>query len=470
MAANPELHLVSSPEAPHAVAAERALLGALLYNNDLWDDLDGKLAVDHFYDKRHQIIFAALQKLLAEGRADSVILAQTLRDGGKLGDGGGEEYVRQIESISAAENNVAGYAAEIQKSALLRRMHSTLHAALARVMHPDGVSPVEILDDIEARLGELAVKEEAGGRRMTSVSEESIKLFDNLAEIVNNKDFDRLLGLQTGYPRLDKMTTGLHGGELIIIAARPGGGKTAFALNIVRHISAEKNAGVVVFSLEMSDKHLVSRLVSQDRVEMQKLRTAKDYNGSPMNSRDLIAFGDAVERLQNREVYIDDSGALSILELKSRARRLARQLARRGGRLSLVVVDYLQLLTAPDAARDNRAQEVAEISRGLKALAKELNVPVVALSQLNRSAKERAAKKPLLSDLRESGAIEQDADIVMFLHEEEPGDDEEYAAPPPEGTQVKLIIGKQRNGPTGNINLRFHKEFSRFAEVARADF
>lgn len=466
---NPQLHIVPRPDAPHAVAAERALLGALLYNNDLWDELDGRISAEDFYDKRHRIIFAAVQKLVSASRADAVLLAQTLKSADQLRDAGGEEYVYEIENISAAVVNVSAYADEIKKTAVLRKMHAVFQSANARVLHPGGSTSQEILDETEALLGEIAAQSDPGGAGgFTSAAEKAGEFFDNLTDIINKKEFDRLLGLHTGYSRLDKMTTGLHGGELIVVAARPGGGKTAFALNIIRHVSAE-GAGIAVFSLEMSDKQLVMRLLSQEKIEMQKLRTAKDWRGRPMDGADLRMFTSAVSHLQNRRIFIDDSGVLNILELKSRSRRLARQLQRQGAKLSLIVVDYLQLLTAPTLKeRDNRAQEVAEISRGLKALAKELNVPVLALSQLNRNIamKDGKGREPQLSDLRESGAIEQDADIVLFLHEEK-NEEQEYGAPPEEGTPIRLILGKHRNGPVGRIDMQFHKQFSRFAEVAR---
>ena len=467
--ANSQLHIVPSPEAPHAVASERALLGALLYNNDLWDELEGTISAEHFYDRRHKVIFTALQKLVSESCADAVLLMQALKDSDRLRDAGGEEYVCDIENIAAAAVNVSAYAAEIKKSALLRRMHSVLQSASARVMHPGGSAPQEILDETEAQLGEIAAADESGDIGFSSAAEKASEFFQYLQEIVNKGEFDRLLGLRSGYPRLDQMTTGLHGGDLIVVAARPGGGKTAFALNIVRHVSAAEGAGVAVFSLEMSERQLVMRLLSQDRIDMQKMRTGKDRRGRQMSADDWRALGDAEGNLRGRHLYIDDSSVLNILELKSRARRLARQLARKGAKLSLIAVDYLQLLTAPSPKeRDNRAQEVAEISRGLKALAKELNVPVLALSQLNRNIalKDGKGRAPQLSDLRESGAIEQDADIVLFLHEEK-SDDEDYAAPPEEGTPIKLILGKHRNGPVGRIDMQFHKQFSRFAEAAR---
>ncbi len=468
----PQIHILGEPPReefarvapPHAFAAEQALLGAVLLNNELLDELDGVLTAAHFYDSRHVKLFECVQTLAAEKHADIIMLAQELKNQGKLAEAGGEEYLAAVAGIAAAPVNVRAYAEEIKKTAQRRQILKALAEANARALQPGASAPQEILDETGAALSEIYDSNFSSGG-MTSASEKAEEFFNNFTDIINKKEFDRLLGLQTGYPALDKMTTGLHGGDLAILAGRPGSGKTAFALNIIRHASA-KGAGVVVFSLEMSDEQLVMRLISQDRMDMQKLRTARDRRGNPIGLEDLSGLANAVSHLRNRNIFIDDSGTLNVLEVKSRARRMARKLARQDG-LSLIVVDYLQLLSAaPGDKGDNRALEVAAISRGLKSLAKELNVPVLAMSQLNRSVESRAAKEPLLSDLRESGSIEQDADIVMFLHEEKNGE-RDYESPPAEGTPVKLIIGKQRNGPTGQIMLQFHKQFSRFAEAAR---
>ncbi|MBE8158579.1 MAG: replicative DNA helicase [Betaproteobacteria bacterium] len=451
-------------ESPHAFPAEQGVLGAVLQNNELLAELDGIIGVEHFYDSRHKKLFQFIQKLAAEKHADFVLLAQELKNAGALKEAGGNEYIADIMALAAAPINIRAYAEQIKKAAQMRSILSVLNTAHAQTAE-GGKGPQEILDETEALLNEIGADGDfATG--MTSAAEKAREFFDHLTDIVNKKEFDRLLGLKTGYPTLNKMTTGLHGGDLVVIAGRPGAGKTAFALNIVRHVSAT-GAGVVVFSLEMSDQHLVMRLISQEKLDMHKLRTGKDRAGRGMGTEDLRIFSAAVSHLQNRQIYIDDGGILNVLEAKSRTRRAARRMERDGVKLSLVVVDYLQLLSAtPGEDNSNRAQVVATISRGLKALAKELNVPVLALSQLNRGIESRTVKEPLLSDLRESGAIEQDADIVLFLHEEKT-EERDYASPSDEGTPVKLIIGKQRNGPVGMIPMQFQKQYSRFAEAAR---
>ena len=449
--------------APHAFAAEQALLGALLSNGELWEHVDGKLSADYFYDKRNEIIFSVVQKLFAERHADWRLLVLELKNTGQLREVGGEEYLADLGCIAASAVNVPGYVEQIRNTAQLRRTLALIQETNARALHPGDASPQKILDETEARLSEIGRQFDGGQGGMQSAAQKAREFFDNLTDVVNKKEFDRLLGLRSGYAKLDSMTTGLHGGDLMIVAGRPGAGKTAFALNIVRHVSAD-NSPVAIFSLEMSAKQLVMRLVSQDGLSMQKLRTGKDYQGRPMSGEDLRKFSDSVSSLEKRRIFIDESGALNVLEIRARSRRLARTLRRDNADLKMIVVDYLQLLSAASSdSNENRAMEVAKISRGLKTIAKELDVPVIACAQLNRGVEMRVNKEPLLSDLRESGSIEQDADIVLFLHEEK--SDAAYD-PSADSVQSKLIVGKHRNGPVGRINLTFNKRYSRFVETA----
>lgn len=454
------------PAAPHAFAAEQALLGALVVNNDLWTDVDGKISPDDFYDIRHKTLFGAISELASKQHVDPVLLLETLKQSGRLDGAGGEDYVTDLASIGAAPANAPAYAAAVADAAKMRKMLDVINSANARILSPDGSSAEKIIDETESMLSEIGKNDSRSGPQ--AARDEARTFLNQFIEIADTGDFDSLLGVMSGFTSLDKKTTGLHGGDLVIIAGRPGAGKTAFALNVVRHVSVK--TGVVVFSLEMSAKQLIMRLISHCRIDMQKLRTGRNYRGEPITHKDLRDLTAAVGELEDRDIFIDDSGFLNILELKSRARRVARNLARNKKNLGLIVIDYLQLLSAtPNERSDSRALEVAAISRGLKALAKELDVPVVAMSQLNRSAKMRQEQEPELSDLRESGSIEQDADIVLFLHEErEKGAPPPYP-PPPEGSDIKLIIGKQRNGPLGRIDLKFIKQYSRFMEAAPED-
>ncbi len=450
----------SRPQAPHAVDAEQALLGALMLNNDLFDDLGTSLHHEHFYDKRHQLLFHTLQTLRLSKHADPVMVVQHLSANGKLREAGGEEYIANLADIGAASVNVPVYAELICHQALLRRMIQTLAECASEAHRPGDKPPAQLLDEIESKLAAVGQQFAESRENMRLVKEDAGAYCQNMINIINTGNFDALRGAPSGFPKLDKLTAGLHGGDLVIVAGRPGSGKTAFVLNLVRHVSATEG-GVAMFSLEMSSKLLAMRLISQEGLDMRKLRTGKDSEGRAMSSDDLRALSSAVSVLEDRHIYIDDSGMLNILEARARARRVRRLLARDDKKLALVVVDYLQLMGAGGtSAMDNRAIEVSAVSRGLKALAKELDVPVVAAAQLNRSVDMRPQNEPMLSDLRESGAIEQDADLVLFLHKKS----NELTGE--ENTPVKLIIGKQRNGPVGWVDLVFQKNFTRFVQDA----
>ena len=446
------------PELPHAVDAERLLVGALMLNNELFAAAeDAGLSAEHFYDNRHKVLYGAMQKMQAEGRhADPVTVAHLLRESGELRNGGGDEYVAALADIGAAPMNAPAYAKLVRESAMLRAMIDALAQSHIRAFRAGGDPPGKILDEAESRLLAVGDKFSRHAAEMRDAAKVTQQRVDLLAEIVRTRDFDRLRGYSTGFPDLDAKTAGLHGGDLVILAGRPGSGKTALALNIARHVSAE--AGVCFFSLEMAAEQLGQRVLSQSGVDAQKLRTGRD-----LKSTDFIRMAEGAAELKDRDFYIDDSGALNILEAKARTRRLGRRLRLDGKKLGLVVVDYLQLLDSdPDGkSGENRATQVAMISRGLKALARDMNVPIMALSQLNRAVdRTQINRRPMLSDLRESGAIEQDADVVLFLHQEA----NKVGASEPE--EVELIIGKQRNGPVGTVHLSFNKRYSRFVSPA----
>ena len=450
------------PEMPHAVDAERSLVGALMLNNELFSAAeDAGLNAEHFYDGRHRTLYAAMMKMQADGsHADPVTVAHLLRESGELQKGGGAEYIAALADIGAAPVNAPAYAKLVRDTAMLRSMIEALAQSHIRAFRAGGDPPGKILDEAESRLlavGDKFARHVAEVRPVGPVAQAHIDL---LAEIVQTKNFDSLRGHSTGFADLDEKTAGLHGGELIILAGRPGAGKTAFALNIARHVSAA-NVGVCFFSLEMSAEQLVMRLLSQGEVDAQKMRS-----GRGLNHTDLTRMAEVAAELRERDLFVDDSGALNRLEAKARVRRLGRKLRLEKKKLGLVVVDYLQLLeNDPDErSAENRATQVAVISRGLKALARDMNVPILALSQLNRAVDNRPNRRPMLSDLRESGAIEQDADLVLFLHQEE---GKAGAAEPEE---IELIIGKQRNGPVGTLPLLFNKRYSRFMSPASGSF
>ena len=449
-----------APEPPHAVDAERPLLGALMHNNEFFADTDNVgLLSEHFYDKRHQVAYTAMLKMQADNRSvDPVTLTSFLRGHGQLHEAGGKEYLVELRVISAAPVNVAPYAELVRDTAMTRAMIRALSESQDRARRPAGDPPSKILDEAESRLlavGDKFARHVATMRQVGPIAQDQVV---ELGEMLSSGNFDKLRGYSTGFPDLDNRTAGLHNGNLVILAGRPGAGKTALALNIARHIAAE-GVGVCILSLEMSAEQLTFRFLSHGGVDVQKMRT-----GRKLGHADLTQMASTASELGEREIYIDDSGSLNILEAKARVRRLGRTLRKAGKKLGLVVVDYLQLLESEpeERNRENRATQVAVISRGLKALARDMNVPVMALSQLNRSVTKdtRANRRPMLSDLRESGAIEQDADLVLFLHQ----DEGKVGAAEPE--EIELIIGKQRNGPVGKLDLHFHKRFSKFTSPA----
>ncbi|WOV91804.1 MAG: replicative DNA helicase [Candidatus Zeuxoniibacter abyssi] len=442
------------PSLPHAVNAERALLGAFMVNNEVLDNVSAFLKEEFFYDKRHKLTFSTMLRLFENGAFDPVLLAERLGAENNLSAVGGAEYIAELAAIGGAPVNAPAYAALVREMAQLRRMIETLNDSLNRSFNPGDDNPMKILDEVAAQLSDISTRFEHERRTVEEIKTFTRPYFDKMTDVINSGDFSRLLGATTGFSWLDKQTTGLHGGDLAILAGRPGSGKTAFALNLAKHISAKN--GVIIFSLEMSAEQLATRLLSTYKLDMQLLRAGR-ADGRNLDAGD---FSEAVSRLEKHKIYIDDSGLLNILEAKTRVRRLRNELKRRNEKLGLVVVDYLQLMTsAPGDKSDSRALEVSTISRGLKALAKELQVPVLALSQVNRNVDNRMSKKLFLSDLRESGAIEQDADLILFLYNEK--DDGGQAA---QTEDIALEIGKQRNGQVGKITVEFQKRYSLFRE------
>lgn len=442
-------------ELPHAIDSERAIIGALIINNDLFRYCEGVLKAEFFYDKRHKLLYRVICDLHDKGYLDPLILEQRLHETEQLRDVGGREYIAEIADIGGSPINMPSYIEVVRDKAMLREIISTVSNILATSFNLEGKTPPELLDMAESRLsivGDLFTKEYGGIQKLGDLTDEYIS---KMTEIIRTKNFDALRGTPSGFAGLDTMTGGLHRGELIILAGRPGSGKTAFGLNLVRHVSAQEKAGVIFFSLEMSAQQLALRMLSRDGLNMQKMRTGKGIGSS-----DLADLAQSAHNLENHEIYIDDSGTLNILEARARARRVKREMQHRKVILELVVVDYLQLMESSTEKGDNRALEVAVISRGLKALAKELDVPVIAMSQLNRRVETRTEGRPMLSDLRESGAIEQDADLVLFLHYKDKNKEDESEGP----EEIDLIIGKQRNGPVGTVKLHFHKDFSKFTD------
>lgn len=435
---------------PHALHAEQSVLGALMLDNDSWDRIADAVTAGDFFRRDHQIIFRAIANLSEEGMAfDPVTVGERLELRNELDAIGGMPYLGDLARNTPSAANITAYAKLIRETAVYRHLIKTSSDVSSMAFNPEGRSPDELIDYAEQAIFELAERGRMGSKSATPIKELLSRTIDRIDELFHQDS--SLTGVPTGYADLDDMTAGLQRSDLIIVAARPSMGKTTFAMNIAEHAAIECGVPTAVFSMEMSDEQLTMRTMSSlGRINQTKVRTGK------LDDEDWPRLTSAVSRLAESPLYIDDTPALSPTELRARARRLKREHG-----IGLIVIDYLQLMQVPGAGGENRAQEISQISRSLKALAKELDVPVVALSQLNRGLESRPNKRPVMSDLRESGAIEQDADVIMFIYR-----DEVYNEESPDKGTAEIIIGKQRNGEIGMRRLVFKGEFTRFENFA----
>ncbi len=438
---------------PHSIEAEQSVLGGLLLDNSAWDRASDLLHDGDFYRYEHQLIFKAIQSLVNGSKpADVITVYEQLQMQGKGQEIGGLAYLNSLAQSVPSAANMRRYAEIVRERAVLRKLVSAADDIATTAFNPEGKSVSDILDAAEAsimKIGEEGSKNKQGFHAMDGLV---VDLLDKVTELADNGAED-VTGVRTGYIDLDQMTAGLQKGDLIILAARPSMGKTAFALNIGENVAVNEGLPVAVFSMEMGASQLALRMVgSIGRINQQNLRTGR------LSDDEWSRLSETVEKLRTAHVYIDETPGLSPNELRARARRLARQF---GGTLGLIIIDYLQLMSGSGGNEENRATVIGEISRGLKALAKELQCPVIALSQLNRSVETRPDKRPMMSDLRESGAIEQDADVIMFIYRDEYYNKESKVP----GT-AEIIIGKQRNGPVGSLHLAFVKSNTRFENLA----
>jgi replicative DNA helicase len=443
---------------PQSIEAEQSVLGGLLLDNTAWDRISDIVGEHEFYRSDHRLIFNHIVLLIENGKpADVLTVAESLERSGKLEEAGGQAYLGSLSMNTPSAANIRRYAEIVRERAIMRQLAGAGTEIADSAYNPEGREASELIDEAEAkifRIAEIGSKAKQGFSKIDPILTETVERIDMLYSRENKDD---VIGLATGYVDLDRMTSGLQGGELIIIAARPSMGKTALAMNIVEHVALNLKKTAAVFSMEMSSTQLALRMIgSVGRVDQHKLRSGT------FEESEWPKLVEAVGKLNDSQIHIDDTAGLNTLEVRTRARRLHRET----GGLDLIVIDYLQLMSGSASKREeNRATEVAEISRGLKSLAKELKVPVVALSQLNRSVESRVDKRPMMSDLRESGAIEQDADLIMFIYRDEVYNPTNEASK----GKAEVIVAKQRNGPTGPVTLTFMGRHTRFENYSGSD-
>jgi replicative DNA helicase len=436
---------------PHSIEAEQSVLGSMLIAPDSWDKVAEIVVEEDFYNRSHQTIYRAIIHLLKSNQPiDLITVSENLENQDELEEAGGFAYLGELAKNTPSAANVTAYAEIIRERAVTRELIGAAHEIADVGYNPEGRNSGEILDMAESRVFEIAEKRTGQNEGPKDIESVLSKTIDRLETLVkSNKE---VTGVSTGYTDLDKKTSGLQRSDLIIVAARPSMGKTTFAMNLCENAMLLEEKPVLVFSLEMPAEQIMMRiLASLSRVDQTKIRTAQ------LDDEDWARMSNTMAMLKDKDnLYIDDSSGLTPMEVRTRARKLARD---KGG-ISLIMIDYLQLMQVPGLS-ENRTLEIAEISRSLKSLAKELEVPVVALSQLNRGLEQRADKRPINSDLRESGSIEQDADLIMFIYR-----DEVYNEASTEKGVAEIIIGKQRNGPIGTSRLTFQGHFSRFDNYA----
>ncbi|MFA0084924.1 replicative DNA helicase [Vibrio sp. 10N.286.49.C2] len=441
---------------PHSLEAEQSVLGGLLLDNERWDTVSERVVSKDFYSRPHRLIFDGIKALLEETQPlDLITLSEFLEVREQLEDVGGFAYLADLAKNTPSAANINAYADIVAERALVRNLIGVANEIADAGYDPQGRSSEDLLDLAESKVFAIAedrTNENEGPQNVDNILEKTLERI----EILYKTPQDGVTGVNTGYDDLNKKTAGLQGSDLIIVAARPSMGKTTFAMNLCENAAMSQDKPVLIFSLEMPAEQIMMRmLASLSRVDQTKIRTGQ------LDDEDWAKISTSMGILmEKKNMFIDDSSGLTPTEVRSRARRIARE----NGGLSLIMIDYLQLMRVPSLS-ENRTLEIAEISRSLKALAKELNVPVVALSQLNRSLEQRADKRPVNSDLRESGSIEQDADLIMFIYR-----DEVYHPDSALKGIAEIILGKQRNGPIGSIRLTFQGQYSRFDNYAGPAF
>lgn len=439
---------------PHSQEAESSVLGGLLLDNNSWDKIADLLVEADFYRYEHRLVFASISSLVNVSRpADVITVFEQMQSQGKAEEIGGLSYLNSLAQYVPSSANIRRYAEIVRERSILRKLVSVSDEIATSALNTNGRPVTLILDEAEQKI--FSIGEEGSRMRQgfQSMDKLVLQLLDRVEEMSLNPN--DITGVPTGFFDLDRITSGMQAGDLIVLAARPSMGKTALAINIAEHVALNEDLPVAVFSMEMGASQLAIRIVgSIGRIDQGRLRTGK------LIDDEWPRLNDAIEKLKTVSLSIDETPGLTTSELRASARRLARSC----GKLGLVVVDYLQLMSGSSGGDgENRATELGEISRGLKMLAKELQCPVIALSQLNRGVEQRTDKRPMMSDLRESGAIEQDADVIMFIYR-----DDYYNKDSKDPGVAEIIIAKQRNGPTGTVKLTFLKPITKFESYAGA--
>ncbi|MEW6999672.1 replicative DNA helicase [Colwelliaceae bacterium BS250] len=438
--------------APHSLEAEQSVLGGLLLDNNSWDNVAERVVAGDFYSRSHRLIFECIGSLIEKGNpVDLITLSEALETQQTIDDVGGFVYLAEMMRNTPSAANIYAYADIVRERAVTRELIKVANEIADASYDTQGRSSTELLDFAESKVFQIAEQRSSkseGPENIHSVMEKTVDKIEKLY----GQPHDGVTGVSTGFHDLDKMTAGLQASDLIIVAARPSMGKTTFAMNLAENAAMMQDKPALIFSLEMPSEQIMMRmLASLGRIDQTKIRTGQ------LGDEDWARLSSTMGLLMEKgKMFVDDASGLTPTELRSRARRIHRD----HGGLSMIMIDYLQLMRVPQFS-DNRTLEIAEISRSLKALAKELQVPVVALSQLNRGLEQRADKRPINSDLRESGSIEQDADLIMFIYR-----DEVYNEDSPDKGTAEIILGKQRNGPIGRVRLTFQGKYSRFDNFA----
>ena len=441
---DPSIESLKTP--PHSIQAEQSVLGGLMLDNQAWDTVSEKVSEVDFYRKDHRLIFRTINDLAEKQEPfDVITLSEALDQTGELEEASGLAYLSTLAKDTPSAANIIAYASIVRDRSVLRQLIRAGTDITDSAFQTEGKDTSELLENAESKVFQIAEQQQRGKGGFSTIKTllaDAVDKIETLFEMEGS-----ITGASTGFKDLDEMTSGLQAADLIIVAGRPSMGKTTIAMNMAENVAIKGDKPVAVFSMEMPGDSLAMRMMSSlGRIDQHKVRTGK------LDDDEWPRLTSAINILAETKLFIDDTPALTPTEVRSRARCLARD----HGQLGLVVLDYLQLMQSPSSG-ENRVQQISDISRGLKTLAKELNVPVVALSQLNRNLEQRPNKRPVMSDLRESGSIEQDADVIMFVYR-----DEVYNEDSPDKGIAEIIIGKQRNGPIGTARLTFLGQYTRF--------